>query len=472
MPDLTLKAVFELSLEKDRLEDPKLKNLLIKTCARLLNSKNLRIPRGTRLTIAADTSDKLLQWLSNDKTLYDDSYDRFLAAANEFLKSFIDFHCDKRGIVRKRAGDREIPLPDLIDHSGHRGLHDNSNPADAAIAEEMIERIWALIPSLPQGQKEVVDLFLRGLGLDEIATRLNKDLKTIKSLYTKAGKALKSLVERDTIPNLNDFRQSGELGRPSSNEARHAELGTRGRKNHPAALGFDGLAFDDRNKQIERLAKLVNFFHDFGQPVPPKSDRFVSGDPPKPPPSDTPPPEERPAFRDALLQTVPEDAPYVQQAKAFLSELPMDEELRLETANSRIDIFRREATRQLQAALNAYLDKMAQAQRPGGENRKLDDMMLYEKKQFIVQIVNSTLDRLGLAIGYKGLTCYMGTLGGTTKHGRFLLVPKGSKSPLLSRVNLSDFLPLILVDASPLRPGSAEWREREQARQNLTGCIA
>ena len=125
----------------------------------------------------------------------------------------------------------------------------------------------------------------------------------------------------------------------------------------------------------------------------------------------------------------------------------------LRAINDRIVTFREEATRQLQDALNTYL--------------RVQTSATFDDKQNIVDTVNSSLERLGLAISYKGETCnFAATMSGGTTAGRFLIVPKGSKTPLLARVSLADFLPLELTDGPPRREGLKEWRDREQSRRS------
>jgi anti-anti-sigma regulatory factor len=147
--------------------------------------------------------------------------------------------------------------------------------------------------------------------------------------------------------------------------------------------------------------------------------------------------------------------PLEEKIGELFAGMPEDPEQRLGALGGRIDAFREAATKQLQAALNAYLE----TQTP----------QTYGDKQAIAATVNAHLDRLGLAIGYQGQACnFAATMGGEHPRGRFLLVPKGSKKPLLARVNLTDFLPLELVDAQPRREGLREWGERVQASR-LTG---
>jgi hypothetical protein len=170
---------------------------------------------------------------------------------------------------------------------------------------------------------------------------------------------------------------------------------------------------------------------------------------------------------DVVSLIVPKDVPYDEQARVFFSELPTDAEQRLKAVSSRLDIFREEATRQLQTAINSYLGEIAKSQTPAGSEGKykIDDRFSYDNKQIIANNVNSTLERFGLAISCNGHACNFDVTGGA-KHGRFFLVPKGSKTPLLTRVKLADFLPLELMDAQPRREGLKEWRQQEKARQN------
>jgi hypothetical protein len=126
--------------------------------------------------------------------------------------------------------------------------------------------------------------------------------------------------------------------------------------------------------------------------------------------------------------------------------------IRLRTINERIGAVREEMGRELQESLNAYF----QTQQP----------TTFEDRQKIVDIINYSISRLGLAIKYQGQICnFAVTTGGRATAGRFLLVPRGSRTPLLTRVNLSDFLPLELTDANAKREPFGEWQEREQARR-------
>ena len=145
-------------------------------------------------------------------------------------------------------------------------------------------------------------------------------------------------------------------------------------------------------------------------------------------------------------------------------------EQRLESLSGLIGAIRERLRQPLEDALNSHLRQVAQAQTASIDNEKprhVDNLRL-EDKQNTVDVVNHQLERLGLAIGYKGTACYLASAGGTS-HGRFLLVPKGSKTAVLARVNLSDFLPLALIDAQPLREPLVEWREREQIRRAAQG---
>jgi hypothetical protein len=147
--------------------------------------------------------------------------------------------------------------------------------------------------------------------------------------------------------------------------------------------------------------------------------------------------------------------PLKEKIEELFEGLPENPEQRLAAVGGCVEAFREAATKQLQAALNAYLE----TQTPE----------TYGDKQSIAETVNSHLDRLGLAIGYQGQACnFAATMGGEHPRGRFLLVPKGSKKPLLARVNLADFLPLDLVDAQPRREGLDVWRERVEASR-VTG---
>ena len=122
-------------------------------------------------------------------------------------------------------------------------------------------------------------------------------------------------------------------------------------------------------------------------------------------------------------------------------------EQHLHQVNEEIRTFREGAILKLQTALNEYLSEIAQTQIPEGMNRRTKDLLPYERKESIVGLVNSSMEPLALAVQYKGHPCYFTTLKGTSE-GRFALVPKGSKSALLARNHLSDFLPLELMDAS------------------------
>jgi hypothetical protein len=135
---------------------------------------------------------------------------------------------------------------------------------------------------------------------------------------------------------------------------------------------------------------------------------------------------------------------------------------RLPTFLSRIDQFRQVARQHVQAALREFVCSQA-----------ADD---YGAKQGIAAIVNATLNRLGLAIRYEDQACYLAaTVGGEYPKGRFLIVPKGSKKPLLTRTHLSDLPALDLMDVvqqeavpppSPRSARGANWREREEARHS------
>ena len=91
------------------------------------------------------------------------------------------------------------------------------------------------------------------------------------------------------------------------------------------------------------------------------------------------------------------------------------------------------------------------------------DLLPYDNKQSIVNLVNSNVEKLGLALNYKG-PCYLTCLKGTSE-GRFALVPKGHNAPVLARSNLSDFLPLELMDATRGLE-LEEFTRKEQARRN------
>jgi hypothetical protein len=144
------------------------------------------------------------------------------------------------------------------------------------------------------------------------------------------------------------------------------------------------------------------------------------------------------------------------------SESPQGSGPRLLTLLGRIDQFRQVARQHVQAALREFVRSQA-----------ADD---YGAKQGIVTIVNATLNRLGLAIHYRDQACYLAaTIGDEYPKGRFLIVPKGSKKPLLTRTHLSDLPALDLMDVvqqeavPPPAPGSARgvnWGEREEARHS------
>ena len=94
----------------------------------------------------------------------------------------------------------------------------------------------------------------------------------------------------------------------------------------------------------------------------------------------------------------------------------------------------------------------------------------FEAKQAVVALVNAALDRLGLAVRYQGQACYLAaTVGDEYPRGRFLIVPKGSKKPLLKMcTHLADLPELELMDAVPREgppppSGAADgsWRQRE-----------
>lgn len=150
----------------------------------------------------------------------------------------------------------------------------------------------------------------------------------------------------------------------------------------------------------------------------------------------------RPQRSDALPTTGREDPAFRELASGLFSDLPADPGRRLEAVTDRIDTFRRQAVRQLEAAANAFL----RSQRP----ETLRD------KQAVAEAVNSKLAKIGASIHYKGQACNLiATTGGGSPSGRFVVVPIGSQTPLLTRVNLADILPLELID-TPRRFASRE----------------
>lgn len=231
---------------------------------------------------------------------------------------------------------------------------------------------------------------------------------------------------------------SGDVNAHRKAVSRLLKLGQPGAALHTAYMDTDG---GDRTKVYDALRGVASRAIDIRLPIFKTAHQFANDlDRLNPVPERTPEPPTPHALAEA--------------------------EERLSAISERIDAFRQEATRELQGALNAYLAEMAKAQRMdvGDRRQKAEDALSYKDKESIRDIVNSSLERLGLAVGYQGHTCNFDVTTGA-KHGRFLLVPKGSKTPVLTRVNLSDFLPLELTDAQPRREGLKEWREREQARR-------
>lgn len=147
-----------------------------------------------------------------------------------------------------------------------------------------------------------------------------------------------------------------------------------------------------------------------------------------------------------------------------LNAVSSPSETRLYDVIDEIQIFRVAATKKLQASLNDYLSEIAQSQRPEGKRGKTTDLLPYDHKVAIVDFVHSNLEKLGLAIQYKGHPCSLTCLKGTSE-GRFALVPKGHNTALLARSNLSDFLPLELMDATK-GIELEEFVRRENARRD------
>ena len=141
--------------------------------------------------------------------------------------------------------------------------------------------------------------------------------------------------------------------------------------------------------------------------------------------------------------------------------LPADATDNFGEVMARVDAFREEAIRQLEKSLNAYLS----GEKPA----------TFEDKQKVAYVVNVSLGRLGLGIRHKGQICnFAVTTGGDVANGRFLLCPRGSKTPLLTRVKLADFLPFDLTDASPrptLEQSSFDWRGRTEESRTEKSTI-
>lgn len=222
-----------------------------------------------------------------------------------------------------------------------------------------------------------------------------------------------------------------------------APIGRRGRMTVAAKF----LVYHDDHDKFESIVNFVNNLDSF----PPLLAEPVTEEPTH----SSPDPANDQADADPRSQLI----------DALLATLPVGGEERLDSLASLIDTFRLATARPLQDALNSYLGEIAQNQKGSGPiASRSEDRLSLEEKQHIVDIINNNLDRLGLAITYKQSACYLACTGGTSK-GRFLLVPRGSKTPLLARVGLSDFLPLELVDASPVRTAPKTWLEREDERR-------
>jgi hypothetical protein len=147
---------------------------------------------------------------------------------------------------------------------------------------------------------------------------------------------------------------------------------------------------------------------------------------------------------EATPQTSPERAKpvYTELVKEFFTSIPTDPTQQFEVVTDRIDLFRQQATRKLEVAINSFLA----SQNP----------QTFEEKQSIVEIINSRFDKIGVTIHYKDQACNLiAALSGGSPTGRFHLVPRGSNVPLLARVNLSDILPIQLID-TPRRFPSRE----------------
>lgn len=144
-------------------------------------------------------------------------------------------------------------------------------------------------------------------------------------------------------------------------------------------------------------------------------------------------------------------------------------ERRLAEVIGRIDIFRCQIKDELSQSLTDYL-------RAYSEDPK-HDYQTCEHKDCMVITVNSVMNRLGMAIDHQGGACYLATYKGKEfPHGRFLLIPHGSKKPIEFRVHLYDFMnrigPLTLAPrespvAAPRQSAETPttWQERVQEQR-------
>jgi hypothetical protein len=143
-----------------------------------------------------------------------------------------------------------------------------------------------------------------------------------------------------------------------------------------------------------------------------------------------------------------------------VGELTRESVAPLETVLAGIDRFRGAVQERLQAALREFI----RSQTTGD----------YGAKQEVVAVVNAALNRLGMAIRFQDQACYVATtVGDEYPRGRFLIVPKGSKKPLLTRIHLADLPLLELMDAVQSEPGNpspaadeSTWADREASRRS------
>lgn len=129
----------------------------------------------------------------------------------------------------------------------------------------------------------------------------------------------------------------------------------------------------------------------------------------------------------------------------------------------------------LQPVLNEYLlrwDEHQQALEEAAKasQQKRPQAEVFQQKHKLAEHVSNRLERLGFAIAYKEQpTDLMAQTNKRTPRGWFLLMPKGSRTPLLTKANLTDILReagqpdrpgFELVQAPLRREPLREWLER------------